>query len=100
MEAVYFLWDDGVVVLKNEPLNVMGPQTLLFYRLGLEQQALVIRKLSLKKIHQIHTCIQNRDILQWKSLALKCLRKNVLSAQKTNLKKTSIKFLYFLQWSK
>lgn len=62
VEAVYLLWDDGVVVLKNEPLNVMGPQTLLFYRLGLEQQALVIRKFSstLKKIHQIHTCIQNR----------------------------------------
>lgn len=29
--AVYLLWNDGVVVLKNEPLNVMGPETLLLY---------------------------------------------------------------------
>lgn len=40
--AVYLLRDDSVVVLKNEPLNLMGPETLLFYRLGLERQALVI----------------------------------------------------------
>lgn len=29
--VVYLLWDDGVVILKNEPLNVMGPETLLFH---------------------------------------------------------------------
>lgn len=29
--VVYLQWDDGVVVLKNQPLNVMGPETLLFY---------------------------------------------------------------------
>ncbi len=29
--VVYLLWHDGVVVFKNEPLNVMGPETLLFY---------------------------------------------------------------------
>lgn len=40
--VVYLLWHDGVVVLKNEPLNVMGPETLLLHRLGLKQQALVI----------------------------------------------------------
>lgn len=31
VEVVYLLWDDGVVVLKNEPFNVMGPQTLLLH---------------------------------------------------------------------
>lgn len=44
-DFVYLLRDDGAVVLKDEPLNVMGPKTLLFNRLGLEhrqQQALVI----------------------------------------------------------
>lgn len=46
-EDVYLLWDNGVVVLKNQPLNVMGPQTLLFHRLGLEQQVPVIRSESL-----------------------------------------------------
>lgn len=71
--AVYLLWDDGVVVLKNEPLNVMGPETLLLYWLGLEQQALVICKESstLIAIDQVHACTQNTDILQCKPLALK-----------------------------
>lgn len=40
--VVYLWWNDGVMILKNEPLNVMGPETLLFYRLGLKQQVLVI----------------------------------------------------------
>lgn len=55
--VVYLLWDDGVVILKNEPLNVMGPETLLFHWLGLEQQALVIYRVSsvLIKIQQIQT---------------------------------------------
>lgn len=35
VDAINLLWDDGAVVLKDEPLNVMGPKTLLFYRLGL-----------------------------------------------------------------
>lgn len=30
-DAVYLLWDNGVVVLKDEPLNVLGPEALLFY---------------------------------------------------------------------
>ena len=29
--AVYLLWDNGVVVLKDEPLNVLGPEAFLFY---------------------------------------------------------------------
>ncbi len=29
--VVYLLWNDGVVVLKNEPLNVVGPETLLIH---------------------------------------------------------------------
>ncbi len=29
--VVYLLWDDGVVVLKNEPLDVMRPETLLVH---------------------------------------------------------------------
>lgn len=41
-DDVYPLWHDGVVILKDEPLNLMSPETLLFHRLGLEQQALLI----------------------------------------------------------
>lgn len=41
VEVVYILWDDGIVVLKNEPFNVLGPQTLLLHWLGLEQKPLV-----------------------------------------------------------
>lgn len=40
--VVYLLGDDGVVVLKNEPLDLMGPQALLLHRLGLKRQALVV----------------------------------------------------------
>lgn len=44
VNVVNLLWDDGAVVLKDEPLNVMGPETLLFYRLGLNPQAFVNRR--------------------------------------------------------
>lgn len=43
-DAINLLWDDGAVVLKDEPLNVTGPKTLLFYRLGLNPRAFVIRR--------------------------------------------------------
>lgn len=42
MDVINLLWDDGIVVLKDEPLNVMGPETLFFHRLGLDPQVCVI----------------------------------------------------------
>lgn len=42
--VINLLWDDGAVVLKDEPLNVMGPKALLFYRLGLKPRAFVNRR--------------------------------------------------------
>lgn len=44
VDVINLLWDDGAVVLKDEPLNVMGPKTLLFYRLGLNPRAFVNRR--------------------------------------------------------
>lgn len=44
MDAINLLWDDGVVVLEDEPLNVMGPQTLFLHRLGLNTQVFVIMR--------------------------------------------------------
>lgn len=44
VDVMNLLWDDGAVVLKDEPLNVMGPKTLLFYRLGLNPRAFIIRR--------------------------------------------------------
>lgn len=42
MDVINLLWDDGIVVLKDEPLNVMGPETLFFHRLGLDPQVCVV----------------------------------------------------------
>lgn len=44
MDAIHLLWDDSVVVLKDEPLNVMGPEALFFHRLGLNTQVFVIMR--------------------------------------------------------
>lgn len=41
---INLLWDDGVVVLEDEPLNVMEPETFFFHRLGLNTQVFVIMK--------------------------------------------------------
>lgn len=35
---VYLLWDDGMVILQNEPLNMMCPQPLLLHCLGLREK--------------------------------------------------------------
>lgn len=35
--AAHLLWDDGLMVLQNEPLNMMSPQLLLLQRLGLRE---------------------------------------------------------------
>lgn len=36
-EALHLLWNNGVVVFQNEPLNLLSPQTLLLYSLGLRE---------------------------------------------------------------
>lgn len=38
-EAVHLLWNNSVVIFQNEPLNLLCPQTLLFYRLGLNEHS-------------------------------------------------------------
>lgn len=36
-EALHLLWNNSVVVFQNEPLNLLSPQTLLLYSLGLKE---------------------------------------------------------------
>lgn len=40
--AAYLLWNNSVVVLQNEPLNVLRPQALLFHRLSLKPAIIVM----------------------------------------------------------
>lgn len=57
-DVVYPLWNDGAVIFKYEPLDVMGPETLLFYSLGLDQQALaLVIYINKDAPDTIHPCI-------------------------------------------
>lgn len=57
-DVVYPLWNDGAVIFKYEPLDVMGPETLLFYSLGLDQQALaLVVYINKDAPDTIHPCI-------------------------------------------
>lgn len=38
-EAVHLLWNNSVVVLQNEPLDMLRPQALLFHRLSLNEHS-------------------------------------------------------------